>query len=60
MRPRAASASPTTPWRHGRSPPRQLELEVSRYRLLDVPIGGGRGVVLHASYSVLSAYDDEP
>jgi hypothetical protein len=32
--------------------PRQIDLEISRYRLVDVPVGGGRSVVLHGSDTV--------
>jgi len=35
--------------------PRTVQLEVSRYRLVDVPLGDGRAVVLHSGNSVLSA-----
>lgn len=35
--------------------PRQVQLEVSRYRLVDVPLGDGRSVVVHGAYAVLSA-----
>ncbi len=39
-------------------PPRQLQLEVSRYQLLDVPLGDGRGVVVHGGNAVLSAVSE--
>jgi hypothetical protein len=35
--------------------PRQLQLEVSRYRLTNVSLGDGRGVVVHGGYSVPSS-----
>ena len=35
--------------------PRQLQLEVSRYRLKNVAMEGGTSVVLHGGYAVLSA-----
>jgi hypothetical protein len=36
-------------------PPRQVQLELSRYRLANLPLGDGRAVVVHGGYSVLSA-----
>jgi hypothetical protein len=34
--------------------PRTLQLELSRYRLINMPLGDGRGVVVHGGFSVLS------
>jgi hypothetical protein len=36
-------------------PPRQVQLELSRYRLVDLPIGDGRAIRVHGGFSVLSA-----
>jgi len=38
--------------------PRQLQLEITRYRLVDIPVGDGAGVVMHGGYSVLSALSE--
>ena len=36
-------------------PPAPRQLQLSRYRLVDIPVGDGAGVVVHGGYSVLSA-----
>ncbi len=38
--------------------PRLVDLEISRYRIVDVPVGDGRSVVLHGSDSVLFGRDE--
>lgn len=36
-------------------PPHTLQLEVNRYRLVEVPIGAGGSIVMHSGFAVLSA-----